>query len=382
MKLGPLPRCRRLALGLSLGVMGLCGPFGCGAEHVVGSIGLGAPAFYPLAAIASLAVADFDGDGHPDIISQDRDGFTVCLLRGVGDGSLLPPECQQLADSSTVIAALPIPFGPALLLRAKSEVSRWKLGSSGRFFLIDKSPLPQNASSQGLTVADVDGDGRLDVLVTTTGPQPVSVLLSTETGFRSAGHYVLPAVPSAVLYQDVDGDHHPELAILLPDRLMVWGERGQAHWSGCSADGPQFSRPLGPWLVSLWMGGLPALMVFDASLGFLRVVRASPGTDFTLGCGEVAVLPGETAPAADVVAGTTTDLDGDGLTELLVASTGGGLRAFRGEAGRLAPCTELQLGTQVSSLAVGDLNHDELPEVIAVSERRDAILVVPNLFRR
>ena len=123
------------------------------------------------------------------------------------------------------------------------------------------------------------------------------------------------------------------------------------------------------------------MMVFDASLGFLRVVRATPGTDFTFVCGEVAVLPGLTSPAVDVVAGMTTDLDGDGLTELLVASKDGGLRAFRGEDGRLAPWTELQLGTQVSSLAVADLNHDERPEVIAVSEGRDEILVVPNLFR-
>ena len=143
---------------------------------MVGSIGLGAPVHHPVAAIASLAVADFDGDGHSDVLSQDRDGFTVCLLRGVGDGSLLRPECQQLADSSTVIAALPVPFGRAMFLRAKSEVARWTLGSGGRFALIDKSPLPANASAQGLAVADVDGDGRLDVLVTTTGPQPVSVL--------------------------------------------------------------------------------------------------------------------------------------------------------------------------------------------------------------
>ena len=96
---------------------------------MVGSIGLGAPAFYPLAAIASLAVADFDGDGHPDVLSQDRDGFTVCLLRGVGDG-VEPGACVDAEHERDGIRETHTEKNSSFAAHTKTKIIAERVGGS------------------------------------------------------------------------------------------------------------------------------------------------------------------------------------------------------------------------------------------------------------
>lgn len=353
---------------------GLCG---CHAEHVVGSLGLGDVRQYPQPELATIAVGDFNADTHIDVISQARDGRTLCLFLGNGDGSLQSPRCQTLASSVPLWTVQTQGAGPPKLVRAASDLVRFSLASDGTWTMTDQTAL--TAPAQALLSADVDEDGLDDVLVGEAAS--IEVFQAADTSLRRAGRYVIPSSPLQLLHDDLNGDHRPELAVLLSDRLLVWGQTGQAVWSGCGA-GPQFTHPLGPWLVSGWKGVLPGLLVFDGSLGLLRVIRAIPGAGFTFACGEVALLPAVSADTATQVTGVTSDLDGDGLAELLVVASDGVLRVMQGSDGFLAPRTERALGTAVSSLQVADLDHDDRPEVIAVSARHDALLVVPNLFRR
>jgi len=362
---------------LSLGaVLGFVGSVGCSAEHVVGSLGLGAAVHHQASTVAALAVGDFDGDGHPDVVSQDRRGQIICLLRGQGDGSLLPARCGPPIEPATAIAVLRPPSGPAMLLRAGAALSTWRASGDGVFGKIASTPLAALVVPQGLTVEELDGDHRADVLVSESGPDQVEAMLSGPSGLMSAGVYSLSATPRATLYRDLDGDDHPELAVLLPDTVTLWGARGQADWRGCG------NRPLGLWPVRRGKDLQPAVMVFDASQGLLGIMLPVAGANFSFTCGKVVGLPGVTANAASSFALTTADLNGDGELELVLAAVEGSLRVFRADDRAVPLLAELNLGSAVSAIVAADLNHDDRPELIAVSERGDDILVIPNLFSR
>lgn len=350
---------------------------GCQREHVVGSVGLGEVRFYPQSATATIVTGDFNGDGHTDVLSQARDGQTVCLLVGNGDGSLRTPRCQTLPGPAALLTVQPSRVGPDRLVRATTDVMRLTLGSDGAWTVTDQTT--RSSPAKTLLATDVDEDGWTDLLV--GDAVSVEIFQTAQASLRPAGRYLMPAAPLQLRYDDLDGDRRPELTALLSDRLLVWGPAGQATWSGC-APWPQFARPLGPWLVSRWKGLEPALLVFDGSVGLLRVNRAIAGAGLTLACGEVALLPAVSADTATEVSGTSADLDGDGFSELLVVASDGVLRVMTAASGSLTVVTEKALGTAVSSLQVADLNHDDRPEVIAVSAHHDELLVIANAFRR
>jgi hypothetical protein len=51
--------------------------------------------------ISAIAVADFNGDGHPDIVASKTDG-TVSVLLGNGDGTFQSPITSQFSPAETV----------------------------------------------------------------------------------------------------------------------------------------------------------------------------------------------------------------------------------------------------------------------------------------
>jgi len=117
---------------------------------------------------ASLAVADLNGDGVPDLVTSNHTGG-VSVLIGSGSGAF------------TVTA------GPATGVFADS-----------------------------VAVGDVNGDGRADLVVANKGSSTVMVWV----GDGSGGFAAVPGspfdagpTPQAVVIADVNGDGHPDLAI-------------------------------------------------------------------------------------------------------------------------------------------------------------------------
>lgn len=367
-----LLRLGSLVAGLTVG--------GCSAEHVVGSLGFGVAARYRDTGAEQLVVGDFDGDGQSDVVTQKSDGVTVCLRVGSALGTLGAARCQSLSDAATAIAALPQPTGPTWLLRASSALSTWTLGADGMFGRTAKLSLAAPTAARGLQLADLDADGRLDVLVAEPAPSQLEAVLSTAAGLQQAGVYPLVAAAQTLLYRDLDGDRHKELAVLARDSIELWGERGVARWASCAK--PHFSQPIGLWAVSRWVQGGTALLVVDAATGLLNVMRAQSAMDFVFVCGEVALLPGVVGGAASGWLAQTADVDGDGEDELILAEPSGRVSVFVARDGDVTRLTEASFGTAVGSMTLADLNHDELPEILAVGSRGDEVLVLSNLFRK
>lgn len=132
----------------------------------------------PLAAGDALSIADLDGDGRADLLVGGSSPGALALLRQRGDGT----------------------FEPAQVLTTGEKV----LGS--------------------VAVGDVDGDGRPDIVVAAGGNSPAWVSVFHQQLDRSFGApQQLPTLdlPSAVVLADLDGDGRLDIAVSHPGWFQV-----------------------------------------------------------------------------------------------------------------------------------------------------------------
>jgi hypothetical protein len=181
-----------------------------------------------------VAWHDLDGDGWDDLIIGAGRGGRLTVYHNDGKGGFSPfahPMLDPLlkCDQTGVVAFSTEPERAVLLAGSANYEDGLAAGTSVRRYdlvgdTIDDS-LPGQLSSTGpLALADIDGDGDLDLfaggrVVPGRYPEPASSRL-----FRNEdGRFVLDSENSRVLQQvglvsgcvfsDLDGDGHPELVL-------------------------------------------------------------------------------------------------------------------------------------------------------------------------
>lgn len=145
-----------------------------------------APVIYSSGAVLafSVAIGDLNGDGHPDLAVSNQQGGVGVLL-GNGDGTFQDavPYNSGAGDNSVVIANLNADDYPDLVMNAglanceicSSDVSLMVGNGDGTFPTVVSYPsggyggrqIQENGDApKAVAVADVNGDGSPDVLVT------------------------------------------------------------------------------------------------------------------------------------------------------------------------------------------------------------------------
>lgn len=178
-----------------------------------------------------VAIADFDDDGKPDVaVSDSLSGIVSIFRNATTTNHQIAFEARQnfaVANSAGLVAADIDKDGRIDLVvsnHTDSKVTVLKNEStSGNFkFKAQNSPAPFPGFY--LAVGDLDGDGRPDVVHSNKDSTDISVMINTSAaspGFSIVGQTTVGSRPQSLALADLDGDGKPELITVLNNENKI-----------------------------------------------------------------------------------------------------------------------------------------------------------------
>jgi hypothetical protein len=172
----------------------------------------------------SIAVADLNGDGNLDVVVANYFSDTLGVLLGRSDGTFKTVVTYSAFSAySVAIADVDGDGKPDVVVASTSSGSGdgtvGVLLGNGNGTL--RPIVTYNAGGYGTTsiaVADVNGDGKPDLLVVNSGPDTVGALLGIGDGtFQAALTYNsggrIDSSPNSVAVADLNGDGNPDVVV-------------------------------------------------------------------------------------------------------------------------------------------------------------------------
>ncbi|HEX7839177.1 MAG TPA: VCBS repeat-containing protein [Kofleriaceae bacterium] len=267
-----------------------------------------------------LVVVDVNKDGILDIIVANRGSATVSVLLGNGDGTFKDKGsfATDLLPAALAVGDVNGDTKPDIVVANSGN----DLGSfvsvligNGDGTFKPKTDIPTDGSLGAIAVADLNKDGKLDVVVTNGTDSLVSVLLGNGNGtfqanvdFPLAG---LGAVASAVVVVDVN--HDGKLDIVAADnqtnRANVFLGKGDGSFQA-EIDILVGQTPQGLAVTDVTGDGVPDIVTVGLVAQAISVLAGKGDGTFQ---DRVDTLVGS-MPAALTVA----DLNGDGVPDIVV----------------------------------------------------------------
>jgi len=349
----------------------------------------------------SVAVADLSGDGKADLVVANLEG-TVAVLLGNGDGTFQPavnyPTVGYMPSS---IAVADLNGDGKLDLAVATGVPPIGWTSSISVFMGNGDGTFQPAvgydcnGANAIAVADVNNDGKEDLLVTPSAAIGLAgVLLGNGDGtFQPCATYRSGGVsPSSLTVGDLNGDGKPDLVV---GNWLGWKERsGRATVGVLLGNGDGTFEPA----VTYYSGGNQISAVAAADLngdGKLDVVVANClPNHFDCGFnihkdGVVGVLlgngDGTLQPVVRYDSGgqgtlgmAIADVDGDGKLDVVVTNYGNGsigVLLGNGDGTFQGVITYTMAGLQPYGVAIADLNGDGRPDLAIVASEVVAVML-------
>lgn len=334
--------------------------------------------------VTAVAVGDVDGDGRADALMAtgydqgSADGFTLFVRRGLGGGSFAPVQRYATISAygaeigSMVVADLDRNGRNAVVVAAAGRgLQVFRQQADGT---LASSQVIDTAASAVVRVADMDGDGRPDLVSAPFSGSAVSVWLQGADG-RFGSPITVPVVVGSfgdIAVGDLDGDGRPDIAVTSsggPDQtvgvVLRLADGGYAPAWYPSLAGLAERGVSGVTIGDVTGDGRADLVLAQTYASHVTVLaqRADGGL-----ADPVAVRGASNANRVRV-----TDLDGNGRNDVLSWSWGGYPVALNrqrsdGSLGAVETWPVADYGIWTPDLAaVGDLDGDGRPDLLYAS---------------
>jgi hypothetical protein len=277
----------------------------------------------------ALAVGDFAGDGHLDIVTVNAaPSNSVSIFLGNGDGTFRPGKTYATGANPARVA-----------------------------------------------VADLNGDGNLDLAITNYNDGTVRILFGNGDGtFRPGGTYFAGQHPLAVAAADFNGDGFPDLVISDDDpvdQILSLPNNGQGGFP-FNAAYPTGKHPQAITVGDFTGDGRLDVVTAESLDQTVRWFKGNGDATFQAG------LPFFTGLGQDVVA---ADFKGDGILDLATAggdaSAGLGISPGNGNGTFQKTITvPVEMGTR--AVVAADFNGNGLPDVVTVDQQTDNLSLLYN----
>ncbi len=368
----------------------------------------------------SVAVADVNGDGKPDIIMASQcfigeacnynqgDRGAVAVLLGNGDGTFQAAQTYDSGGGTAFSVAVGDVNGdgkPDILVvnacvgfdNCGSGVIGVLMGNGDGTFQPARSYSSGGIQPFAIAVADVNGDGKLDVLVGNSCVlgnchySVVSLLLGNGDGTFQAARSLDPGGidPEAIVVKDINGDGKPDL--LIANSCINFddcgGELSVLFGNGDGSFQPAQTYATGGYTASsIWVedvngDGKPDVLVANTDISSTNY--GSGVISVFLANGDGTFQPAQTYGSGgfNTLGVTAADVNGDGIPDLLTSNSchtasygsncaaGGAVGVLLGNGdGTFRKALAVSAGgSQTKALAVADLDGDGRPDVVTAS---------------
>jgi hypothetical protein len=306
---------------------------GIGGDAIVemnngdGTFSVGATLPTPDDSPTSVVVRDFNGDGKPDV-AVGTEGGVIDVFLGNGDGTFKSPLVCNLGYTYSIQSMVAGDFNgdgkvdlavASICLSGQTETGMVTiLLGKGNGTFTKAANIKVGMDAQGLAAADLNGDGKLDLVTTTflaTGQRDVKVLLGNGNGTFHSPLALLPgARATSVATGDFNGDGKPDLVLVDRYNNAVLILPGKGDGTFGQPISFQFSNPVlglgGPAVGDFFKTGKLSLAV-TTGLGMVSVLQGNGDGTFQAPVNYVVGFHG-TEPSTVIAA----DFNSDGKLDL------------------------------------------------------------------
>ena len=343
----------------------------------------------------SVAIADVNGDGKPDLVVANRyygaDEAYVAVMLGNGDGTFQSatnyPSGGSQASSVAVVDLNRDGKPDIVVSHERSPVIGVLLGRGDGSFEPPVAYASGRPDSSSMAVGDVNGDGKVDVVAIAMNGPSVSILLGNGDGTLqppvslSAG-----VIGRSITIADVNRDGKADLIVGgYPSYHSDGAVVGVLLGNGDST----FQAPLtfttdasAGWVSSVAVGDLNK----DGNADIVAVDYATSSSRLAvlLGNGDGTFVPAVTYDPGVGYAWNAiiADVDGDGTPDVAVDDWYGAVSVFLNEGnGALSPAVIFDVPGAAVSIQAADVNLDGRPDLVLPDSSASVNVLLNNTGR-